>query len=61
MIFTNVLLASDFDGTLKTDDGIITDEVKASISYFMENGGKLEFINFVEGKSTTNIINKMKN
>lgn len=40
MIFTNVLLASDFDGTLKTDDGIITDEVKASISYFMENGGK---------------------
>jgi len=27
----------------------------------MENGGKLEFINFVEGKSTTNIINKMKN
>ncbi|MCR4880934.1 MAG: D-glycero-beta-D-manno-heptose 1-phosphate adenylyltransferase [bacterium] len=26
----------------------------------MENGGKLEFINFVEGKSTTNIINKMK-
>jgi len=27
----------------------------------MENGGKLEFINFVEGKSTTNIIKKMKN
>ena len=27
----------------------------------MGNGGKLEFINFVEGKSTTNIINKMKN
>ena len=27
----------------------------------MDNGGKLEFINFVEGKSTTNIINKMKN
>ena len=26
----------------------------------MENGGRLEFINFVEGKSTTNIINKMK-
>ena len=26
----------------------------------MQNGGKLEFINFVEGKSTTNIINKMK-
>ena len=27
----------------------------------MDNGGRLEFINFVEGKSTTNIINKMKN
>lgn len=26
----------------------------------MENGGKLEFISFVEGKSTTNIINKMR-
>ena len=25
----------------------------------MDNGGKLEFISFVEGKSTTNIINKM--
>ncbi len=25
-----------------------------------ENGGRLEFISFVEGKSTTNIINKMK-
>lgn len=27
----------------------------------LENGGKLEFIKFVEGKSTTNIINKAKN
>ena len=27
----------------------------------MDNGGKLEFIQFVDGKSTTNIINKMKN
>ena len=26
-----------------------------------DNGGRLEFISFVEGKSTTNIINKMKN
>jgi len=25
----------------------------------MDNGGRLEFISFVEGKSTTNIINKM--
>lgn len=40
MIFENVLLASDFDGTLKNDDGIITDDVKSAIAYFMENGGK---------------------
>ncbi len=26
----------------------------------MENGGRVEFISFVEGKSTTSIINKMK-
>ena len=39
MNYKNVLLASDFDGTLKTDDGIITDEVKTAISDFMKNGG----------------------
>lgn len=39
MKFNNVLLASDFDGTLKNDDGIITDDVKTSIKYFMKNGG----------------------
>ena len=27
----------------------------------MENGGRIEFITFVEGKSTTSIIEKMKN
>ena len=27
----------------------------------MDNGGKVEFVSFVAGKSTTNIINKMKN
>ena len=26
----------------------------------MENGGRIEFISFVEGKSTTSIIEKMK-
>ena len=26
-----------------------------------KNGTRVEFITFVEGKSTTNIINKMKN
>ena len=39
MKFKNVLLASDFDGTLKTDDGIITDDVKKAISGFMVQGG----------------------
>ena len=27
----------------------------------MENGGRVEFISFVEGKSTTNLINKINN
>ncbi len=40
MKYKNVLIASDFDGTLKTDDGIITDEVKDTIKYFMSEGGK---------------------
>lgn len=39
MLFENVLLASDFDGTLKNDDGIITDDVKSAIVNFMKNGG----------------------
>ncbi len=40
MKFQNVLLASDFDGTLKNDDGVITDDVKSAIKYFMKKGGK---------------------
>lgn len=40
MKFQNVLLASDFDGTLKNDDGVITEDVKSAIKYFMKNGGK---------------------
>lgn len=39
MKFKKVLLASDFDGTLKNDAGIITDDVKSAIKYFMKNGG----------------------
>lgn len=39
MKFENVLLASDFDGTLKNDDGVITDDVKSAINYFISNGG----------------------
>ena len=33
------IIASDFDGTLKNDDGIITEDVKKSIAHFMKNGG----------------------
>ena len=39
MKFRNVLIASDFDGTLKNDDGIITADVTDAIKYFMSNGG----------------------
>lgn len=37
--FEKVLIASDFDGTLKNDDGIITDDVIAAIKYFISEGG----------------------
>ncbi len=39
MKFKNVLLASDFDGTLKNDDGIITQDVIDKIKYFISEGG----------------------
>ena len=39
MKFKNVLLASDFDGTLKNDEGVITPDVIAAIKYFMSEGG----------------------
>lgn len=39
-MFKNVLLASDFDGTLKNDDGVITKDVKKAIADFMADGGK---------------------
>jgi Cof subfamily protein (haloacid dehalogenase superfamily) len=39
MKFKNVLLASDFDGTLKNDDGIVTDDVKNAICDYIKNGG----------------------
>ena len=37
MKFKNVLLASDFDGTLKNDDGIITPDVIEKIKYFIRH------------------------
>lgn len=39
MKFKNVLLASDFDGTLKNDEGIITKQDREAIAYFMREGG----------------------
>lgn len=39
MKFDKVLIASDFDGTLKNDDGKITDDVINAIRYFMSEGG----------------------
>ena len=39
MKFEKVLLASDFDGTLKNDNGEITDDVISAIRYFMAEGG----------------------
>jgi Cof subfamily protein (haloacid dehalogenase superfamily) len=40
MKFKNVLIASDFDGTLKNDDGIITDDVRKAIASFISDGGR---------------------
>ncbi len=37
--FEKVLIASDFDGTLKNDDGIITEDVISAIKYFISEGG----------------------
>lgn len=37
-----------------------TVETLSEAKPIMENGGRVEFISFVEGKSTTSIINKMK-
>ena len=42
--FENVLLASDFDGTLKTDDGEIPRDVLEAIEYFEENG--VQYVSF---------------
>ena len=39
MKFKNVLLASDFDGTLKDDNGVITEDVINAIKYFISEGG----------------------
>lgn len=40
MKFKNVLLASDFDGTLANSNGKISDDVVSAIKYFMSEGGK---------------------
>ena len=40
MKFENVLLASDFDGTLADSDGKIPENVISAIKYFMSEGGR---------------------
>lgn len=40
MKFENVLIASDYDGTLYNAEGLITAEVRDKISYFIANGGR---------------------
>ena len=40
MKFKNVLLASDFDGTLADCNGIIPESVISAIKYFMSEGGR---------------------
>lgn len=40
MKFDNVLIASDYDGTLYNDEGLITAAVRDKIAYFIANGGK---------------------
>ena len=37
--FDKVLLASDFDGTLKDDNGVVTKDVLDAVEYFKANGG----------------------
>ncbi len=38
--FNHVLLASDFDGTLANEQGLITDSVKDALRYFISEGGR---------------------
>ena len=38
-IFSGCLLASDFDATLTNSEGIVPEEVRAAIRYYIENGG----------------------
>ncbi len=40
MKFENILIASDYDGTLYNDEGIITADVRDKIAYFIANGGR---------------------
>lgn len=40
MRFDGCLLASDYDGTLYDENGVITEQVRAAIAYFIENGGR---------------------
>lgn len=40
MKFDNCLIASDYDGTLYNNEGVVTPQVREKIAYFIANGGK---------------------
>lgn len=40
MKFSGCLIASDYDGTLYNNEGVVTPQVREKIAYFIANGGK---------------------
>lgn len=40
MKFDNCLIASDYDGTLYNNEGVVTPQVREKIEYFIANGGR---------------------
>lgn len=40
MKFSGCLIASDYDGTLYNNEGVVTPQVREKIEYFIANGGK---------------------
>jgi len=52
-------LLDEIKPNVHTKGADYTTETLPEADVILKNGGKLEFISFVEGKSTTNLINKM--
>ncbi|MEG2259766.1 MAG: D-glycero-beta-D-manno-heptose 1-phosphate adenylyltransferase [Oscillospiraceae bacterium] len=53
-------LLSEIKPDVHTKGADYTTETLPEADVILKNGGKLKFINFVEGKSTTNIINAIQ-